>query len=393
MANPAAIPEIATSPTDNSVRQRPVRVLINAIHAHSGGGVTYLRHILTPLAADPDLQVHLCLHERQQEILAPMDVAIRTHLVGCSNNFYRRLIWEQTVLPVFARRLGIDVTFSPANFGPLLAPAPVVLLRNALEVAETETRLSKRLYWSALAFMTKASLLRCPRAIAVSDYARRALTRGLPAAVRARVDVVHHGVGGGFSPPEPDRPREDFLLTVSDIYIQKNLHRLLQALDILKADFPAIRLKIAGSPIDAEYSRQLSRIITERKLGDHVDLLGRVRTDELAELYRRCALFVFPSLVETFGNPLVEAMACGAPVVSANTAAMPEVLGDAALFFDPTDVAAMAARIADALGDANQRHQLSERAVIRAGAFSWGETARRTADVIKACVPRNRLRA
>ncbi len=392
MTNPATTPEMASSPVHASVRWRPVRVLVNGIHAHSGGGVTYLRNLLPLLAADPGLQLHLCLHERQYEFLAPIDPVIRTHLVGCSDGFFRRLIWEQTVLPVFARRQGIDVTFSPANFGPLLAPSPIVVLRNALEVAVTERRLSKRLYWGALALMTKASLMRCPRAIAVSEYARRAMTRGLPAAVRARVEVVHHGIGGGFSPPEPDRPREDFLLTVSDIYIQKNLHRLLHALDLLRADFPRIRLKIAGSPIDRDYSERLRRIIAEGNLDGHVDLLGRVRADDLAELYRRCALFVFPSLVETFGNPLLEAMACGAPIVSADTAAMPEVLGDAALFFDPTDVGGMAACIAGALGDGDLRRQLSAKAVVRAGAFSWEETARRTAGVIKACVPRNRLR-
>ena len=381
---------MASSPSVDPARRRPVRVLINGIHAHSGGGVTYLRNLLPPLAADADLEVHLCLHEHQRETLAPIDTAIRTHLVGCSDGFYRRLIWEQTVLPIFARRLGIDVTFSPANFGPLLAPAPVILLRNALEVAETETRLAKRLYWRALGFMTKASLVRCPRAIAVSEYARRAMTRGLPAAVRARVEVVHHGVGGGFSPPAPDRPREGFLLTVSDIYIQKNLHRLLQALDTLKADIPDIHLKIAGSSIDIDYSERLRRIIAERNLEGRVDFLGRVGADDLVDLYRRCALFVFPSLVETFGNPLVEAMACGAPIVSANTAAMPEVLGDAALFFDPTDVGGMAACIATVLGNADQRRQLSRKSLIRAGAFSWEETARRTADVIKACAPRLR---
>ena len=371
----------------------PVRVLINGIHAHSGGGVTYLRNLLPLLAADAGLEIHLCLHENQHESLAPKNTAIHTHLVGCSEGFYRRLIWEQMVLPFFARRLGIDVTFSPANFGPLLAPAPVVLLRNALEVAAAETRLSKRLYWRALSFMTKTSLVRCPRAIAVSDYARQAMTRGLPEAVRARVEVVHHGVGGSFSPPEPGCPREDFLLTVSDIYIQKNLHRLLHALDLLKADYPDIRLKIAGSPIDADYAARLHRIVAERGLDDHVELLGRVQAEDLAELYRRCALFVFPSLVETFGNPLVEAMACGAPIVSADTAAMPEVLGDAARFFDPTDVAAMAACIADALGNADLRRRLSEKSLARAGAFSWEETARRTADVIKACVSRDGLRA
>jgi glycosyltransferase involved in cell wall biosynthesis len=116
-----------------------------------------------------------------------------------------------------------------------------------------------------------------------------------------------------------------------------------------------------------------------------VRVLGHVPARELADLYRRCALFVFPSLVETFGNPLVEAMASGAPIVSSNAAAMPEVLGEAALFFDPGDTPAMAEGIAAALRDGDLRHRLGARARARARRFSWDETARRTIGVILSC--------
>ena len=378
--------------TGTGVQTRPVRVLVNGIHAHSGGGVTYLRNLLPLLAADPGLDVHLGIHESQQELLDPPEGSIRVHAFRFTDGFYRRLVWEQTVLPLYARRKGMDVTFSPANFGPLLAPAPVIVLRNALAVAETEKRLAKRIYWAALATMTTLSLIGCRRAIAISEYARRAMTGRLPAGLGSRVEVVHSGVSPVFSPPPSDRPREDFLLTVSDIYIQKNLHRLLLAIDRLKSDFPGLRLKIAGAAIDADYAEGLDRLIAERELGEHVELLGRVAPEDLAGLYRRCALFVFPSIVETFGNPLVEAMASGAPIASADTAAMPEVLGNGAAFFDPLDVEAMAATIAGLLNAPERRRDLADRAIARAARYSWEETARRTACVIKACVPRDRLR-
>ena len=364
---------------------RRVRVLVNGLHAHSGGGVTYLRNMLPLLAGDEELELHLSLHRHQGDLFSPVDSRVRVHFAGFTDGFYRRLVWEQTALPLLARRLGVDVTFSPANFGPLLAPAPVVLLRNALAVAETETRPSKRLYWAALGAMTTASLWRCPAAIAVSAYAREALTRRLPQRIRSRIEVVHHGVGTVFSPPEPGRRRENFLLAVSDIYIQKNLHRLLMAVDELRTRIPDVHLKIAGSPIDAEYARSLQGMIAGRGLEAHVELLGRLSSDALADLYRRCALFVFPSLAETFGNPLLEAMACGAPVVSSRATAMPEVLGDAAVFFDPLDVEGMGAAIGSVLGDGDLRRRLGEKALARAQAFSWETTAQRTAGVIKRC--------
>jgi glycosyltransferase involved in cell wall biosynthesis len=267
----------------------------------------------------------------------------------------------------------------------LLAPRHIVLLRNALDVGKTERRLRKRLYWAVLSLMTTASLLRATAAIAVSDYARRALTRHVPASVAARVAVVPHGVEATFSPPPADAGREDFLLAVGDLYVQKNLLALVAAVARLKDAWPGLGLKIAGRPVDPEYAAAVEASIADLGLADGVELLGQVAPPDLADLYRRCAVFVFPSLVETFGNPLVEAMASGAPIVCSDAAAMPEVVGDAALLFDPTDVDALTARLGEALADAALRRDLGARARERARRYSWDETARLTAAVLKQC--------
>ncbi len=362
----------------------PVRVLVNALHARSGGGITYLRNMLPQLAADRAIDLHLCLHQGQRDRLAPFPAGVTVHSVDFKDGFFRRLVWEQVRLPALARRLAVSVTFSPANFGPLAAPGQVILLRNALAVRAAETRFSKRLYWFGLAVMTTASLLTCRRAIAVSDYAGSALTRGLARGARARMTVVPHGVGAPFGPRD-NAPHDGSLLAVSDLYIQKNLHRLLLAVNLLRQEFADIHLKIAGAPVDDGYAQKISETIRELDLGHHVELLGAVPVDELAELYQRCEVFVFPSTAETFGNPLVEAMACGAPIVSSNTTAMPEILADAALYFDPEDVPAMAAQIGAVLRDAELRRELSARALARAARYSWEETARLTAAVLKNC--------
>jgi len=363
------------------------------MHAHSGGGVTYLRNMIPVLAADPELELDLVVHEGQLTLLGPLDGRIRVHALGFKNGFYRRLLWEQVALPLLARRLATDVTFSPANFGPFLAPAPVIVLRNALAVAEIERRFTKRLYWRVLGAMTGLSVLGCRRAIAVSEYAARSLTYRLPAFVERRVAIVHHGIGPPFAPPPEGTAREDFVLAVGDLYVHKNLHGLLEAFDLLRRRFPDIRLKVAGRAIDPDYEARLKKIIAVRALGPNVELLGGVPPERLADLYRRCALFVFPSFVETFGMPLVEAMASGAPIVSSNAAAMPEVLGDAALFFAPGDTTAMVARLTEALEDGALRHRLGARALARAGKFSWQEAARRTAAVLKSAARRGRLSA
>lgn len=365
---------------------RLVKVLINGLHAKSGGGVTYLRHILPALAADPEIEVHLCLHENQRALFKDFVGGVGVHYACFKDGFYRRLLWEQAALPLAARRLKAEVTFSPANFGPLLAPGPVILLRNALAVAEEDARPMKRLYWMALTLMTRASLITCRRAIAVSAYAREALTKGVARRVFDRVSIIHHGVDGMFTPPDPGRERGDFLLCVGDVYIQKNLHTLVGALGRVRDVFPDVRLKVAGCFVDEDYGARVRSLIEGAGLGDHVEFLGHVAADKLVDLYQTCALFVHPSTVETFGNPLVEAMACGAPIVSSNATAMPEVLGDAALFFDPKDIGAMAGSIISALKDDSLRSGLSQKSAARARNFSWEETGRRTAQVIKDCL-------
>lgn len=183
--------------------------------------------------------------------------------------------------------------------------------------------------------------------------------------------------------PEAASRREKFLLSVSDIYVQKNLKNLLYAVARLCASHPDITLKIAGRPIDAHYFESLKRRVRRDGLEGCVEFLGYVPPEDLVDLYRRCAVFVFPSTVETFGSPLVEAMACGAPIASSNTAAMPELLGDAAAYFDPADIKDMAGVLDALLNDAGWRRDLGEKALVRSRDFSWQQTAARTLEVLK----------
>lgn len=355
---------------------RPVRILVNGLHAKSGGGVTYLRELVPRLAEHPGIDLHLLLQETQRALYPDLAARLPVHWVAADLNFYTLLIWEQLRLPGLARKLGAKVTFSPANFGPLFAPGPVVLLRNTIDVGQTDRRWSKRLYWQGLDLMTKLSVRRAPVALAVSRYAAEVLTRGLPSRHSEKVVVVPHGCSERFRPAEV--AGEAFLLAVGDIYVQKNLHGLIEAVSLLTDRCPDLELRIAGRPVDRDYLRRLKTLIAEKGVANRVTFLDHVQPEDLVELYRRCRLFVFPSLAETFGNPLVEAMACGAPVACSDAAAMPEVAGDAAVYFDPQDPAAMAEVIAALWTDAAARTALSEKAAARAGGYSWEACARST---------------
>ncbi len=359
-----------------------IRVLVNGLHAKSGGGVTYLRNILSLLADDDRLELHLFLHEEQLSLFEPVDDRVQRRVFSFPSGFWYLMLWEQISLPAIAHSMGVAVTFSPANYGPLLAPAPVIMLRNALAVGGDETRPTKRLYWAGLAMMTALSLMTSRRAIAVSQYARDSLSFGPGQRLRDKVSVVHHGVNPLFSPGDKSSDAAPFLLVVADIYIQKNLHTLVEALAEIRRQKPDISLKIAGRRNDENYYDQLVGIIDRLGLQDWVEFLGHRSEEELVRLYRDCSLFVLPSTVETFGNPLVEAMASGVPVATSNAAAMPEIVADGAILFDPLDAKDMADKIIQVLDDAVLAATIARRGRQRSGEFSWVKTAQETANVL-----------
>ena len=360
---------------------RPIKILVNALHSKTGGGVTYLQNVLPLLAKKHEFAIHLCIHESQLEHLPPGIENVTLHIPTFRSGFWRMIAWEQFRLPGLARRIGANYVFSLANFGPFFASNSVILLRNSLSVASLERRVKWTLYWRMLFLGTAISLLFCRRAIAVSAFARDSICSGVLGPLRGKASVIHHGVEEFYYSSAEGMPREKFLLAVSDIYIQKNLSNLLLAVAKLCRRDPSIRLVIAGRPIDVDYLKELKNIIRCEDLENNVKFLDHVPKEGLVELYRTCGAFVFPSIIETFGNPLVEAMACGAPIASSRTAAMPEILQDAAIYFDPHDVDDIVATVHRLLSDEGLRFELSERALARSRQFSWSYTAQKTSEI------------
>ena len=362
--------------------QKPVRVLINALHSKSGGGLTYLNNTLPLFNKDPRIDVHIYLHRNQLDLITLDELEnITPHTTSFSYNLWYMLYFEQVILPKKALSLKYDVLFSPANFGPLFISRSVLLMRNALSVAFVERRFSKRLYWLLIFFGTIFSLARAKTAIAVSEYASRSATGGLQRVFARKMRVVPHGVNNSFVRGDNESRKEASLLCVSDLYVQKNIHTLVHALPKVRETHPKFTLKIAGASVDKEYADALQVIIRDLGLNDCVYFLGSIDVLQLKRHYQDTSLFVFPSTVETFGNPLVEAMACGAPIACSNTAAIPEVAGDAAEYFDPYDADDMARVISALLSDDARREELSRLGVERAKMYSWEVTARKTADV------------
>jgi glycosyltransferase involved in cell wall biosynthesis len=243
------------------VEPKPTRVLINALHARTGGGVTYLRNMLPLLAKDPMLKVHLCANRDQQDILPKNIKNINYHFLDFERGLWKTLIREQFELPKLALHIKADLTFSPANYGPIFAPNTIIMLRNAVSVGFVERRFIKLGYWVLLSLATLVSLIACRRAIAVSNYASHVGSGFLWGLLKSKVTVIPHGVDKRFCVDKDVVRDPNTLLAVSDIYVQKNFKNLLFALSDLIPNYPNIHLKIAGRPIDLEYLQELDKIV------------------------------------------------------------------------------------------------------------------------------------
>jgi glycosyltransferase involved in cell wall biosynthesis len=223
--------------------------------------------------------------------------------------------------------------------------------------------------------------------LAISQATADALTRRFPAAA-GRTTVALLGVtpalaDGLDGAEEATLPRPGFVLSVGTLEPRKNLPRLVAAYRELDSDLRRSHPLVVVGALGWQTGETLEAL---RSLGDGCVMLGRVSDAALAELYRRCAVFCYPSLGEGFGLPVLEAMAAGAAVLTSNTSSLPEVGGEAVAYADPYDVQEISGQLAGLLGSPERRAQLGELARERAGLFSWERFAEITLEALERTV-------
>ncbi|MGD0649901.1 MAG: glycosyltransferase family 1 protein [Verrucomicrobiia bacterium] len=286
-----------------------------------------------------------------------------------------RTVWSQARLPLaLAMRRPFDVLHVPGHKLPALAPCKTVVTIHDLAFLKFPETF-KPLHRQRLVWFTRNAVRRADRIIAVSESTKRDLCE-LLGAPDERIDVVHHGVDHELFRPDvaPAVRTAPYILSVGTLQPRKNYTMLIRAFKRLcERRREPVELLIAGQrgwlweEIEAEADR------TPR-----VHLLGYVSDDQLPALYAGAAVVAMPSLYEGFGLPLLEAMACEAPVVAANVSCFPEVVGNAAVMLDPTDEESWAATLSELLDDPAQRESLRQNGMARAKEFTWERTASQT---------------
>jgi glycosyltransferase involved in cell wall biosynthesis len=181
-----------------------------------------------------------------------------------------------------------------------------------------------------------------------------------------------------------------FALFVSSLFPYKNCEGLFRAWALARGELAGCQLAIVGSAPNKKYAAELHTLVAELGISEDVVFVGGVPLEATKCFYQAADVLVYPSLNETFGLPILEAMACGCPVVTSNVSAMPETAGGAAFLADPQDPASIAHAILKAVGPA--AHGLREKGLRRAGQFTWGATAAATLDVYREVAERRRHR-
>ncbi len=287
-------------------------------------------------------------------------------------------------------------TWVPGNFDVVHSPSPLLIpARSAARVVtihdidflrhpERGTREIRRDYpLLARAHAHRADAVVVPSAHTADEVARRL---DLP---RDRIIVCRNGAPDW--PARQQQPRTGHLLFVGTITPRKNVDRLLTAYAQVRARRPGTPpLVLAGR--STRQSRQTLARLASPSLAGHVRHEGYVDDRRLRTLYEEALLVVLPSLDEGFGIPALEAMAVGAPVVAAARGALPEVVGDAGLLFDPLDVSALAAILERVMTDEPLRHRLAAAGLARASQFSWRASAEALRGAYTRAIDRRRQR-
>ncbi|MBC7253840.1 MAG: glycosyltransferase family 4 protein [Actinobacteria bacterium] len=302
------------------------------------------------------------------------------------------LTWRHLRLPLAMRREGVDLHFSPSYFLPLVKVCPAVVTVHDLTFkahpewfAADRRFLFDDLFWR--------EVRRAERIITVSEHSKRDIVEFLGVDPQ-RVAVIPLAPDPGFRPLDDERAlaavreryglRPGFLFTAGSIHTRRNLERLIEAASMAEAELGReLQVLILGTP--APFTPPVDIQGTARRCGmeGRVVHLEYVTEEDLLRLYNACGLFVYPSLYEGFGLPVVEAMACGAPVACSRATSIPEVAGEAAVYFDPLDVEDMARVLVSLLSDPRELERLARAGPRRAAEFSWRRTAEETLRVFR----------
>lgn len=369
-----------------SAKRLRIAILGRGLSIYIGGVRRYIEMMATYLpCVDPDAD-YAIFHNSAKH---------RGAFSGCAEYYHpsaRALWWENFWFPNAMRHWKPDVIFCPKNLVPLNLPRSVMIVTTIHDLLYyrirgiylNEYKLQDTI---CMRLLMPHSIRRSDRLIFISDQTRKDAAE-LFALNPTKCRTILHGV----KTPGPLSQAKQFQSQVRSHYgiegrfmfyagslsPRKNMARVVEALALIASDVPHTLVITAGK---SWKDGQFYDAIKKHRMEHRIKLIGSVTDQELEALYRMADLFVFPSLGEGFGLPVLEAMACGCPVLTSTTSSLPEAAGDAAALVDPENTQAIAAMMRLLLLHPDRRDKLRQAGLLRASAMSWEQTARRLSSV------------
>lgn len=285
-----------------------------------------------------------------------------------------------TTIPQLMRKHNIDVVIEPAHFGPFNLPKSIkriTVIHDLTPILFPEYHGAASHYAHRL--FLPSILKNADKIVTNSEYTKRDLAKYYPVSEH-KTAVLHLGKAAHFVPTirknvlEKYGIRSSYFLYVGTLEVRKNLGVLVKAFELFKdkhkGDHQLVLAGKKGWKIE-----ELLAAIENSPYKKDILLTGFIDLEDLPVLYSMATLFVYPSLYEGFGLPILEAMACGSVVVASSASSLPEVGGDAALYFEPTDANALCRQMLRLLNNEVLYQQLKERSLVQARRFSWEATA------------------
>lgn len=377
-------------PTDkNQPENSPVRIGINAhlLSAESGyrraGIHQYIAqviHHLPLLSSD----THYTVFTRDEKAIGTRSGVQVASSSWPTEQRVIRILWEQSALPVLAARENLDLLHSMAFVTPIVGQIPTIVTVYDLSFVHFPEKFPT-LQRHYLQSQTARSTRQARQVITISEASRQDLQRHFSVPLE-KISVILPGVDPQFQPlPEEKiaafrdehRLPEHFILHVGTLQPRKNIPILIEAL--ARPECHDVDLVLAGAKgwmYDEIFGQAETLGVMNR-----LHFVGYVADEALPFWYNAAKVLVFPSVYEGFGMPIVEAMACGTPVVAARSSSIPEAGGEAALYFDPQDAETLARHLSDILGDDHLAEKMRQNGLAQAQNFSWERAGLETAQV------------
>ncbi len=303
--------------------------------------------------------------------------------------------WEQVLLPRAVRETGVELLHCTSNTAPLRLNVPLVVTLHDIIYLEklnltkgTSYQIIGNLYRRSIvpSIVRKAALI-----LTVSESERNWI-RNFFALPEEKIRAVYNGVGSHFRPVTDEEVLksvrkkynlpDEFVFYFGNTDPKKNMEGVMRTLSHLRRQ-GKLTFRLLMLDVDRQHLRRIATRIGDTEILDHISFCGYIRNDELPAIYSMAKVFLYPSLRESFGIPILEAMACGVPVVTSGTSSMPEVAGDAALLVNPSDPADIAAKVSDLIEDRQLRNNLIQKGFQRYKIFSWERNALQTLELYK----------